>query len=630
MTLGPIDPVFLRLQTLVAGRFSLEREIGRGGMGVVYLARDVALERPVAIKVLAPALAAREDMRARFLREARLAAQCFHPHIVPIHAVEEADDLAWIVMAYVRGETLAERLRRQGTLDPSEVQRLAREVGWALAYAHQRGVVHRDIKPENLLIDASTERFVIADFGIAQGANQTNTPVGTAVAGTARYMAPEQAAGDVIDGRADLYALAVTLFIAASGRAPFDGSTPQALALQHAASPAPSIRQFATALPLSFARAIDRCLAKLPDERCDDAGVFLSAIVPDVREQPLATALHATRDHAAGARTMLFWSVVIGASAALSIAGETPGSFGRAILLPIGQSVVFLFAAAGALRGLEALIEVRKALARGQHHEEVARALTGNAETASDAAALGRSRVAAAALLTGGMVLAFAQSRLQSIALPDMIAELIQLFALLAPPMLIARGAATLMVSSGLSRVIRERITAPLARWTTRQLSRFTGTSVSSEAAHRPGLVDAPTEMILLRAVESAMASASPTHRETLGDVNAIARQLAAKIGALRAETQACDARESDALVLGDASARAAALENVRQARATVQGRLQTAVAALESLRLDVLRGAQDSAAGGLTEQLEAVRDVQRRVDAARDVRRLLATPTPT
>ena len=327
---------------------------------------------------------------------------------------------------------------------------------------------------------------------------------------------------------------------------------------------------------------------------------------------------------------MLFWSVVIGASAALSIAGETPGSFGRAILLPIGQSVVFLFAAAGALRGLEALIEVRNALARGQHHEEVARALTGNAETASDAAALGRSGVAAAALLTGGMVLAFAQSRLQSIALPDMIAELIQLFALLAPPMLIARGAATLMVSSGLSRVIRERITAPLARWTTRQLSRFTGTSVSSEAAHRPGLVDAPTEMILLKAVESAMASASPTHRETLGDVNAIARQLAAKIGVLRAETQACDARESDALVLGDASARAAALENVRQARATVQGRLQTAVAALESLRLDVLRGAQDSAAGGLTEQLEAVRDVQRRVDAARDVRRLLATPTPT
>ncbi len=630
MTLGPIDPVFLRLQTLVAGRFSLEREIGRGGMGVVYLARDVALERPVAIKVLAPALAAREDMRARFLREARLAAQCFHPHIVPIHAVEEADDLAWIVMAYVRGETLAERLRRQGTLDPSEVQRLAREVGWALAYAHQRGVVHRDIKPENLLIDASTERFVIADFGIAQGANQTNTPVGTAVAGTARYMAPEQAAGDVIDGRADLYALAVTLFIAASGRAPFDGPTPQALTVQRSTHPAPSIKQFAPSLPLSLARAIDRCLATSPNERYPDAGQFLTAIEPDAREQPLALALHATSDHSAAARTMLFWSAIVEVVTLINVLGEKPGSLGRAFLLPIGQSVAMLFAVAAMLRAGEALFEARRVLRRGHPEEDVTRALAGQDDNAALAAA-GRPRpVVAVALATVGVVLAFMQGRLSALDLPSFVGELVGIVALLAPPMLMARGVGSLMTTSGLCSLVRERITAPLARWTTRQLSRFTGTSVSSGAANRSGFVDAPTEMVLLQAVELAMSSASPTHRETLGDVNALARQLAAKIGALRAETQAFDARESDALVLGDASARAAALENVRQARATVQGRLQTAVAALESLRLDVLRGAQDSAAGGLTEQLEAVRDVQRRVDAARDVRRLLATPTPT
>lgn len=225
---APFDSLFLRLQALLAGRFSLEREIGRGGMGIVYLARDVALERPVAIKVLAPAMAARPEMRERFLREARIAAQCFHPHIVPIHAVEEADDLAWIVMAYVRGETLADHVRRTGPLSPPEVLRLAREVGWALAYAHQRGVVHRDIKPENLLIDASTGRYVIADFGIAQGADQHRTPSGGSVPGTARYMAPEQALGEPIDGRADLYALGVTLFVAASGRAPFEAASAMA------------------------------------------------------------------------------------------------------------------------------------------------------------------------------------------------------------------------------------------------------------------------------------------------------------------------------------------------------------------------------------------------------------------
>jgi len=164
---APTDPTFIALQTAVAGRFSLESELGRGGMGIVYLARDVILERPVAIKLLTPALAAREDMRRRFLREARLAAQCFHPNIVPIHEVAESGDLAWFVMAYVPGESLAERLRRVGPLPADEVRRIGREIGWALAYAHERGVVHRDVKPENILLEQGSDRALIADFGIA-------------------------------------------------------------------------------------------------------------------------------------------------------------------------------------------------------------------------------------------------------------------------------------------------------------------------------------------------------------------------------------------------------------------------------------------------------------------------------
>ena len=271
-------------------------------MGIVYLARDVALERPVAIKVLAPALAARRDMRERFLREARTAAQCFHPHIVPIHAVEEADDLAWIVMAYVRGETLAARLRRTGTMPADELRRLAREVGCALSYAHQCGIVHRDITPENLLIGASTGRYVIADFGIAHLIDQHITPVGGSVAGTARYMAPEQALGEAIDGRADLYALGVTLFIAVTGRAPFDGKSALALVAEHMTQIVPSVRSFAPTVPLPLARAIDRCLAKRPDDRFVDAGQFLAVIEPDVREAALAPALRSVQSHAAASR----------------------------------------------------------------------------------------------------------------------------------------------------------------------------------------------------------------------------------------------------------------------------------------------------------------------------------------
>ena len=254
-------------------------------MGIVYLARDVALERPVAIKVLAPALAARRDMRERFLREARTAAQCFHPHIVPIHAVEEADDLAWIVMAYVRGETLAARLRRTGTMPADERRRLAREVGCALSYAHQCGIVHRDITPENLLIGASTGRYVIADFGIAHLIDQHITPVGASVTGTARYMAPEQALGEAIDGRA-----------------PFDGKSALALVAEHMTQIVPSVRSFAPTVPLPLARAIDRCLAKRPDDRFVDAGQFLAVIEPDVREAALAPALRSVQSHAAASR----------------------------------------------------------------------------------------------------------------------------------------------------------------------------------------------------------------------------------------------------------------------------------------------------------------------------------------
>src|SRR5215468_4997365 len=156
-----ISPELVALQRAVAGRYSIVRELGRGGMGVVFLARDAALERPVAIKLLPPMLALDAEHRARFVREARMAAALSHPHIVPIHSVEEHDDLAFFVMGYVDGETLAARVARRGPLSVSETIRIAQEVAWALAHAHGHGLVHRDVKPDNILIERESGRAVV-------------------------------------------------------------------------------------------------------------------------------------------------------------------------------------------------------------------------------------------------------------------------------------------------------------------------------------------------------------------------------------------------------------------------------------------------------------------------------------
>ena len=191
---------FLELQAALAGEYSLQRELGRGGMGIVYLARDVQLDRDVAIKVLPSDLAQVAESRERFLREARTAAGLSHPHIVPIHRVGEANGFVFFVMSYVAGETLGERLRTRGPLPPAEATRMMREVAWALAYAHGRGIVHRDVKPDNIMLEADTGRAMVTDFGIAHGgAHQDAQSESGVVMGTAHFMSPEQAANQPHD-----------------------------------------------------------------------------------------------------------------------------------------------------------------------------------------------------------------------------------------------------------------------------------------------------------------------------------------------------------------------------------------------------------------------------------------------
>src|SRR5687768_15504696 len=229
------SPEFLDLQTALAGEYSLQRELGRGGMGIVYLARDVQLDRDVAIKVLPTHLAHAPSARERFIREAKLAAGLSHPHIVPIHRVSEAGGFVFFVMSYVDGETLGERLRTRGPLPPAEAMRMLREVAWALAYAHGRGIVHRDVKPDNILLEASTGRALVTDFGIAHGGaipDLATDPGG--IMGTVTFMSPEQAAGEPVDGRSDLYALGVVGYLAVSGRLPYEASNLPALLARHA------------------------------------------------------------------------------------------------------------------------------------------------------------------------------------------------------------------------------------------------------------------------------------------------------------------------------------------------------------------------------------------------------------
>jgi serine/threonine-protein kinase len=260
----------------LAPDFALDREIGRGGMGVVYEGVDVKLERPVAIKVLPEALGDVPDVRERFLREARTAAKLSHQNIVPIYRADESGGVVFIVMAFVDGESLADRLAARGALPARELVPLLRDVAAALDHAHAHGVVHRDVKPENILIERSTGRAMVTDFGIARVAEAKPLTATGQVLGTVHYMSPEQVSGEPVDGRSDQYSLGVVAFRALTGRLPFDNESASAVLVAHVVKPPPKVRDVAPNAPRALAELIDRCLAKDPAARGDAA----SAIAP--------------------------------------------------------------------------------------------------------------------------------------------------------------------------------------------------------------------------------------------------------------------------------------------------------------------------------------------------------------
>jgi serine/threonine protein kinase len=261
----------------------MEGEIGRGGMAIVYRARDTRLRRGVAIKLLPPDLAFRADIRTRFLREAEMAARLSHPNIVPIYTVDERDGLVFFIMALVDGESVGDRVRRLKTLTVVEARQILREVADALAYAHARGVVHRDIKPDNILLDADSGRAMVTDFGIARAASEEGgasrlTATGAAI-GTPAYMSPEQCVGDRdIDGRSDLYSLGAVAYQMLVGEPPFSGNnTPSVMMKQVTEAPVP-LRQRRPEVPADLERIVMKLLAKDPAARFADGAMLVNAL----------------------------------------------------------------------------------------------------------------------------------------------------------------------------------------------------------------------------------------------------------------------------------------------------------------------------------------------------------------
>jgi hypothetical protein len=280
-----VDHVATTLARALGSQYQIVRLVGRGGMGAVYHAREPFLERDVAVKVL-PAELASGSARERFLREARTAAKLSHPNIVPLYTFGQADDLLYYVMGFVDGESVEDRLRREGRIAPDDVRRITSELADALDYAHQLGVVHRDIKPDNVLLDRVTGRAMLTDFGIAkqQASAETLTQTGM-VMGTPHYMSPEQASGErAIDGRSDIYSLGVMAYRMVTGRLPFDGASMRDVLSQHITRAPVPANQLVTTLPLDIDTAISRAMEKNPAARWPSARVMKDALSPESEE----------------------------------------------------------------------------------------------------------------------------------------------------------------------------------------------------------------------------------------------------------------------------------------------------------------------------------------------------------
>jgi serine/threonine-protein kinase len=635
---------FLALQTALAGEYSLQRELGRGGMGIVYLARDVQLDRDVAIKVLPTHLARTAESRERFLREARTAARLSHPHIVPIHRVGEAGDFVFFVMSYVEGETLGDRLRREGPLPPADASRVLREVAWALAYAHGRGIVHRDVKPDNILLEAGTGRALVTDFGIAHGGAdlESDTDPGK-IMGTAHFMSPEQAASAPVDGRSDIYELGVVGYLVVCGPLPFEAPNVPALLVRQASETPPSVLRAAPGLPSALGAAIDRSLALDPVDRFTDAEAMAAALVPPAETRP---ALPPTLRAWLAARNPLivpymawsgFFSVLTAGNVYANMTGNPGSSWWDVALLasvaaaPLLPVVGFhLHQARRQFRNGHTLADLRTALGIARREQAESEALAREDEESASHRMLRLATVGSATWL--GVTFA--------LLLQGTIHERNMNIAWMVVPML------TTLILGAISNALDIQFIPTKIRewWQTGVRDRLWNSRAGEWLAHRLGAPERSltagagafraTEAALGVAASELFAALPSAYREQLAELPATVAALEARAAEARAELD-----EIAALAPGG-STDAEVLEARRQ---TAAAHLAKSVAALEGVRLDLLRlhaGAGDLAP--LTTLIDAARvlgeDVKRLAEAQREVddavaRRPLGAervPTPT
>ncbi len=624
---------FLDLQAALAGEYSLQRELGRGGMGVVFLARDVQLDRDVAIKVLPAHLAGTTAARERFVREARMAAGLSHPHIVPIHRVGEAGGVVFFVMTYVDGETLGERLRTRGPLPPPEATRVLREVAWALAYAHGRGIVHRDIKPDNILLEAGTGRALVTDFGIAHGGTDSSvTTDPRKIMGTAHFMSPEQAAGDTLDGRSDIYALGVVGYLAVSGRLPFESKNLPALLVSQASEQPLSAMLAAPGLPTALGAAIDRCLARDPAERFSDGEALAAALAPaqDTRPAlpPSLRAWLAVRNPLMA--PYLAWSGIFGTATVATIISRLSGNYAGDLSFLAAMTAAPLLPIIGfhlnqALRQFRAghtLADLRSALQVARREQAETEALARDTKEPLSHRIL---RVATASSFGWGVVnfvliLAGAvhPSEFGRTGMIFTIAPLFTTLALGAVSNALDVQFIPARIRKSWQEGIRERLwNSRVGGWVARRLGAPERSMLAGSAAFRA------TEAALGVAASELFAALPQEYQKQLAGLPAIVTALEARAAEARAELD---------LVAGLAPSDVAKAEPIAARKGAAAEHLAQSVAALEGIRLDLLRlhaGAADLAP--LTTLIDAARligeDVGRLADAREEVDRISGRP---
>ncbi|MEO6066408.1 MAG: serine/threonine-protein kinase [Gemmatimonadales bacterium] len=627
-----LDPLFLSFQQALVGRYSIDRELGRGGSGVVYLAREVHLDRWVAIKLLPPERAADATLRERFLREARLAAKLSHPNIIPIHAVEETGGFVFYVMAFVDGETLTDRVRTRGPLPASEGTRVLREAAWALAYAHAQGFVHRDVKPDNILLETGSGRVLVADFGIAAALTDASSD---GVSGTPEFMSPEQVLGGALDARSDLYGLGATAYFAFSGRLPIEGrNTTEILARQVTAQVTP-LASLEVAVPRKVAALIDRCLAKEPDQRPASAQALaeqLALALEQRREAPPALRAFVKRSgRLDGGGTLLTAFLLVPMSTLISyyfgmVAGWGTFVAGAAIA-PYG----YLLASARRLRLL------------GFAHEDLAPAFRAEIEYAREELTLGhqikptvteqilgfvaKGSGAVAGLSILGVLTLFFRAA-ENVAVGRLIQTLVMTF--------IFSLTTAAFTSIGYLALAQRRTDVESEFWSKIWLGRM-GRGIFTLAgkllrgrARNAAMTHRATELSLGMAAEQLFESLPKRTRAQLNELPRVLHRLQEDAQSLRARYD----RFQEALAdIGDA-ATSAAFTDLRTSRDVVQAKLGEAVGALETIRLDLLRLHSGAATiAGLTTHLgmaTAVSEqVGRLIAAEGEVEQLLARPRP-